>query len=79
MKHPRIEVNPEIMFGKPVIKDTRIPVERLLRKLAAQLTHEQILEQHPRLTLEDIYAAEAYAADIVGNEEIILAGEHADP
>lgn len=41
--HPRIEINPKIMFGKPVIKGTRITVEHLLRKLAGGMWVEQIL------------------------------------
>jgi uncharacterized protein (DUF433 family) len=38
MTHPRIEINPEIMGGKPVIRGTRIPVEIVLRKLGAGMT-----------------------------------------
>ena len=49
MLHERIEVNPEIMGGKPVIRGTRIPVELILRKLAAGMSAEAILADHPRL------------------------------
>jgi uncharacterized protein (DUF433 family) len=52
--HERVEISPEIMFGKPVIRGTRIPVELILRKLAAGQSPEEILRQHPRLTAEDI-------------------------
>jgi uncharacterized protein (DUF433 family) len=58
------------MFGKPVIKGTRITVEQLLRKLAAGMTPEQILEDHPRITIDDIRAAEAFAADYLADEEV---------
>ena len=51
MLHERIEVNPEIMGGKPVIRGTRIPVELILRKLAAGMSAEAILADHPRLAL----------------------------
>lgn len=51
-----IEVNPEVMMGKPVIKGTRITVELVLEKLAAGETVEQILDAHPRLTREAILA-----------------------
>jgi len=68
--HKRIEVNPEIMFGKPVIKGTRITVEQILRKLAAGMSTEQIIEDHPHLEFDDIYAAEAFAADYLANEDI---------
>ena len=47
MLHERIEVNPEIMGGKPVIRGTRIPVELILRKLAAGMSAEAILADHP--------------------------------
>ncbi len=72
MTHLRITVNPEIMVGKPVIKGTRIPVETILRKLAAGWDIPEIRDAYPNLTPEDIYAAVAYAADVVGNEEVIL-------
>ena len=63
MVHDRITVDPKIMFGKPVIKGTRVPVELVLRKIAAGMTDQQILEHHPHLTVEDIRAAVAFAAD----------------
>ncbi|MGC9394542.1 MAG: DUF433 domain-containing protein [Anaerolineae bacterium] len=72
--HPRIEINPDIMFGKPVIKGTRITVEHLLRKLAGGMWVEQILNDHPHLTADDIYAAAAFAADYMAQEEVIFAG-----
>jgi uncharacterized protein (DUF433 family) len=50
MAHERIEMNPDIMGGKPVIKGTRVPVETVLRKLGAGMTPEQIIADHPRLT-----------------------------
>jgi len=65
MKHERIEINPKIMFGKPVIKGTRIPVDMILRKLGEGMAVEEILDDHPRLTREDILAAQAFAADYV--------------
>jgi len=69
-RHQRIEINPQIMTGKPVIRGTRITVEQVLRKLGGGLTPEQILEDHPRLTLEDIRAAEIFAADYLADEEV---------
>jgi uncharacterized protein (DUF433 family) len=73
MIHERVEINPEIMFGKPVIKGTRITVEQILRKLAGQMTVDEILADHPHLTPDDIYAAAAFAADYLAQEEIVLA------
>jgi uncharacterized protein (DUF433 family) len=66
----RIEINPEVMQGKPVVRDTRITVELLLRKLAEGATVEELLDAYPRLTKDDIQACLAYAADTIGHEEI---------
>ncbi len=73
MTHERITVDPKIMFGKPVIKGTRITVELILRKLAEGMTAEQIRTHHPHLTAEDIRAAAGFAADHLANEEIVVA------
>ena len=62
-KHPRIEINPKVMVGKPVIRGTRITVELILRRLADGNTLAEILEDHPSLKAEDVKAALAYAAD----------------
>jgi uncharacterized protein (DUF433 family) len=58
----RIEMNPEIMGGKPVIRGTRVPVEMILQKLRAGMTPEAIVADHPRLTPEDIRAAQTFTA-----------------
>ncbi|MCL6558897.1 MAG: DUF433 domain-containing protein [Firmicutes bacterium] len=58
-----IHSDPSVMMGKPVIAGTRITVELILEKLAAGETIDQILEAHPRLTREAIYAALAFAAE----------------
>jgi uncharacterized protein (DUF433 family) len=71
MTYERIEVNPDIMYGKPVIRGTRVPVELVLRKLGAGITPEAILLDHPRLTLDDVLAAQAFAADYLADEEIV--------
>ena len=71
MTHDRIEINPEIMGGKPVIRGTRIPVELVLRKLGAGLTGAAILADHPKLTLDDLRAAQAFAADYLADEELV--------
>lgn len=71
-EHPRIEINPEIMAGKPVVRGTRVTVEQILRKLGAGMTPDQIIEDHPRLSVEDIRAAEAFAADYLAGDEVIF-------
>lgn len=59
------------MGGKPVIHGTRIPVETILRKLGAGMMPEAILADHPRLTIEDIRAAQAFAADYLADEDLV--------
>jgi len=56
----RIVVDPRIMLGKAVIRGTRIPVELLLEKLAAGQSIEDLLEDYPTLSREDVLAALAY-------------------
>ncbi|HZX13931.1 MAG TPA: DUF433 domain-containing protein [Thermodesulfobacteriota bacterium] len=53
----RIENNPKIMMGKPVIRGTRITVELILRKLSEGASEADLLDAYPRLTREDIQAA----------------------
>jgi uncharacterized protein (DUF433 family) len=67
--HPRIVSTPETMFGKPRIDGTRITVEHVLRRLAAGWSVEEIVDQHPRLTKQDVQAAIAFAADRLAGSE----------
>lgn len=67
----RITVDPKIMLGKPIIKGTRTTVQAILQKLAEGYTADELLEVHPTLKKEDILAALAYSADVVGREEIV--------
>jgi len=66
--HERIVIEPNIMFGKPVIRNTRITVEHILRKLAGGMTIEEIIADHPHLKPEDIFAAQQFAADYLADE-----------
>jgi len=75
----RIEMDPKVMLGKPVIRGTRIPVELLLRKLGEGATEEDLLDAYPRLEREDIRAALAYAADAIAHEETIFVTELSTP
>ncbi|MEK6525929.1 MAG: DUF433 domain-containing protein [Nitrospirota bacterium] len=70
----RIEINPKVMMGKPVIRGTRIPVELILRKLSEGAAKDDLLDADPRLTRADIQAAIGYAADTVAHEETVLLG-----
>lgn len=71
--HDRIEINPKIMLGKPVIKGSRVTVELILRKIAEGADDDALLEAYPHLTREDIHAAVRYAADTLAHEEVVLA------
>ena len=62
MPHPRIQSDPRVMMGKPVIRGTRLTVEHILRCLSAGDSDQQMLADYPRLSLEDIRAAQAFAA-----------------
>ena len=70
----RIEINPNVMMGKPVIRGTRITVELILRKLSEGATEAELLEAYPKLTHEDIQAAIGYAADTLAHEETVILG-----
>jgi uncharacterized protein (DUF433 family) len=72
MTFDRIEINPNVMLGKPVIRGTRIPVELLIRKLSEGATEKELLDAYPRLTKADVLAALAFAADSLAHETIIL-------
>lgn len=65
-----IESNPQILSGKPVVAGTRISVEMILDALGAGETIDDLIEQHPRLTRQDVldaikFAADALRADVV--------------
>ena len=68
----RIEINPKVMLGKPVIRGTRITVELILRKLSEGATEADLLDAYPRLARADIQAAIRYAADTLAHEETVL-------
>jgi len=68
----RIENNPKILLGKPVIRGTRVSVELILRKIAEGATEKDLLAAYPQLKLRDIRAAVAFAADAVAHEEILV-------
>lgn len=65
----RIEVNPQVMVGKPVIAGTRIPVYLILNLLAQGYTFKRILKAYPTLCQEDIEAALEFAGMRLEREE----------
>jgi len=70
----RVEINPAVMQGKPVIRGTRVPVELLLRKLVEGATIADLVDAYPRLAADDIRAALRYAADMVAHETVVTLG-----
>ena len=71
----RIEIDPKILGGKPVIKNTRIPIYIILQMLRDGATFEQIITEYPRLTEDDIRAVLDYSMYLVDHpdeEEILL-------
>ncbi len=73
MAHERIDTDPNVMLGKPVIRGTRITVEQIIRECARGLTVSEVAEQYPRLTEPDVLAALAFAADYLGNDTTLAA------
>jgi len=70
--HQRIEMRPDVMVGKPVIRGTRVTVELVLRKLAEGSTIEDLLDGYPRITREDVHVAIQFAADTLAHEEVVF-------
>lgn len=65
-----IEINPQVLVGKPVIRGTRISVELVLQMIAAGVSETEILDNYPSLSPDDLRACVAYAADLVASEEV---------
>ena len=66
IKH--IESNPNKLYGKPVILNTRIPVDLILEKMAAGDSQEELLKAYPNITKDDITACLLFASDSIKNE-----------
>ena len=66
----RIELNPRVCNGKPVIKGTRIPVSVVLDQIAEGCSWDDVLSKYPELQKEDIQAALLYASAMLENTEV---------
>ena len=66
----RIEINPKILLGKPVIRGTRIPVELIIKLIARGWQDKDILKEYPSIKKSDIRAALLYAEKLVEEEEV---------
>jgi uncharacterized protein (DUF433 family) len=66
----RIQLDPEVLVGKPVIRGTRLAVEFVLETVATGVSEQEILSNYPRLTHEDILGCVAYAAEAIRSERV---------
>jgi uncharacterized protein (DUF433 family) len=70
----RIELNPRVCNGKPVIKGTRIPVSLILEQIAESESWQEVLNTYPELQKEDIQAALHYARASLEHTEVKAVG-----
>ena len=68
----RITVDPTILVGKPVIKGTRLAVEFIVELLANGWSEQQIRDNYPGVTRDDISACLHYATDVLKSERLYL-------
>jgi uncharacterized protein (DUF433 family) len=67
----RVVIAPDLHHGDPCIKGTRIPVAMIVGSLADGMTPGEIQEAYPQLTVEDIQAALAYAAEVIHQDILV--------
>lgn len=67
-----IELNPDIMYGKPVLIGTRIPVDLIIEKLSLGESIEDMIAAYPTINREKVLSCLAYAAALIRNEEVYL-------
>ncbi|NJL29421.1 MAG: DUF433 domain-containing protein [Thermoanaerobaculia bacterium] len=68
----RIEVNPAVLVGKPVISGTRLAVHFIVGLLASGWSETEVLENYPGITHEDVLACLTYAAAVLETERVSL-------
>jgi uncharacterized protein (DUF433 family) len=66
----RIVVDPRIMVGKPVVRETRVPVSLILNLIAHGYSFDRIVEEYPVLAESDIRAAVLYASDVLDHRGV---------
>jgi len=70
---PRIVVDPDVRFGRPIVEGTRVPVELVIGKLAGGMTIEEVCAEY-ELAREDVHAALSYAANVLAQEQVRAVG-----
>ena len=68
----RVDLNPEVLAGKPVVKGTRLSVQLILELLADDWSTEEILDQYPTLTKDDVLACLRYASERLRSQRAVL-------
>lgn len=68
--HPRIDLDPQVLAGKPVVRGTRPSVEFIIGFLADGWSHDDILQNYPGLQQADIVVGLAYARDVLRSEKV---------
>jgi len=71
----RIEVNPAVLVGKPIIKGTRISVELILDRMADGWSLEDVLTSYPHISREDVLAALSFASELFKEETFVAVGK----
>jgi uncharacterized protein (DUF433 family) len=71
----RIEVNPEVLVSKPIIKGTRISVELIMDRMADGWTIEDVLASYPHISREDVLAALSFASELFKEETFVAVGK----
>jgi uncharacterized protein (DUF433 family) len=66
----RIEINPNICHGNPVIRNTRVLISNILADLAAGSNYQEIIENYPNITIEDIKAALDFSSELTQFETL---------
>ena len=73
----RIAFDPGVLGGKPVIKGTRLAVEKIVELMASGWTEQQLAENYPGVTRDDIAACLFYASEVLKSERVVtLATSH---
>ncbi|MCW7497860.1 DUF433 domain-containing protein [Leptospira levettii] len=67
----RLSSSPDILLGKPVIKNTRVPVDLILERLGDGMSIEEILEATPGIEREDILACISYSSQVISRESLL--------
>lgn len=69
----RIEINPDVMTGKPIIRGTRLTVDLVIELLAEGWTVDQIIAEYPGVSSEDVAGCLAYASAVIKEEKVFPA------